>query len=483
MQTIIKKTNGGIILETAGDPQTVSKYATLKIVDSGEIIIQQTQGQSVSIFLDNLETVIEPAGAVAFIGTAADLIVFLNDNFFFDVTGGGALDTGNWIFVRTLAELPSPVVDSTYFAPNGVIYLPADKTYVIAPDSGILDLDGSRLETLGITTIIGGSSETSVITSTGLGNIPLLYSTFTLAMQFVSFADVDTAFVVTGVGVALDWTGVNFVNIPNVGIVYSSANFVFTKGAFINSVGLVFDGVFGTIAIDNSLFQGDGSASNIITITPASQVTRRIRIIYSSFIAAGVTTAIDVDVSAVIPADGYILDSVNFSGAGTYLGGIDHTDNRALFLNNKGIANSSAVSQYYMTGNAVATIGSGLISAGLATPVKVLGTTTSSSFTSKFTNTNNRATYIGAFERFVSITCTFTIEAGNNQQISVYIAKNGVYFVSSRIRTTTNGSGRAEGAMTQLLAAVNTGDFIEAYIGNDSTGGNMTIVDMNMVII
>jgi len=96
MQTIIKKTNGGIILYTTTGvtltPQTLSKYATLKIENTDELIVQQTQGQSASIFIDGLTTIIEGTGIVSWGTTVEDLVVFLNDNFFFDVTGVDAVD-------------------------------------------------------------------------------------------------------------------------------------------------------------------------------------------------------------------------------------------------------------------------------------------------------------------------------------------------------------------------------------------------------
>jgi hypothetical protein len=92
MQTITKTLLGTITLEQNGDVRTLSKYATLKIANRGEIIVQQTQGQSVSIFLNGLDTVIEGTGSVSWGVTAADLVYFLDQYFFFDVSGGGGGD-------------------------------------------------------------------------------------------------------------------------------------------------------------------------------------------------------------------------------------------------------------------------------------------------------------------------------------------------------------------------------------------------------
>lgn len=476
MQTLTKKENGTILLEQNGIVQTLSKYATLKIESRREVTVQQTQGQSVSIFIENLQTIVEPTGAVSWGTTVSDLVNFLNNNFFFDV----GESTGNWVFVEEVDDLPAPVTDMIYFAPLGVIYLEPDTTYVIAVKD--LDLGGARLQTTGKTTIIGGSSETSSITSTGLGSAPLIYSSYTLAMQFLTIKNVSNGYVIEGTSfppVALDWTGVNFENCPNIGVIYTCDNFIFTKGALLNSSNMVFDGTFGTIGFEFSLLQGDGNLGDIIRISPLTTILRRFRIVYSSIIAFGATRGINADLSAVIDPDGYIIKNCNFSGGGSYLGaGINYTDNRALFEDNKGIINSSAVSQYYMNNNAVLTAG-----VGIGTPVKVEGSTLSSLNTIKFNNTDNSAEYTGAFPRFFSVTCTYTIESGNNQQIAVYIAKNGIVLPESKGRITTNGSGRAEGAVSQTTVILETGDIIEAYAENESTGGDFTVVDLNMVII
>lgn len=74
---------------------------------------------------------------------------------------------------------------------------------------------------------------------------------------------------------------------------------------------------------------------------------------------------------------------------------------KALFSNCDGISNSSEISQYYMNNNATATV-----IAATGTPVKIAGTTTSATITSKFTNTDNRATYMGSQTKIFKITAT-----------------------------------------------------------------------------
>jgi hypothetical protein len=383
-------------------------------------------------------------------------------------------NTGNWIFVDKKSKLPAAV--------GGDIILPPDLSLVIC---GTIDLNGDRLVTSGPTTILGGSSETSYLTSTGLDPAQaLIKSDWTLAMQFMSLSDVTKAIDIDGTvnNVALDWTGVNFLNVPFIGKINTCDNFVYTKGAFLGSKEMVFEGTHGTIAFNNSLLSGDGLLGDIVRLDAGTVINRRFRIIYSSIVSFGSTNGINVDAGVLMPNEAFILDTVNFSGrtanATEYLPGLNHTDNRSLFDKCTGIINSGNISQYYMNGNATPTP---IASTGIA--YKAEGITTSAAVTQKFTNTNNRATYIGALSKHFSVTASLSVTSGNNHQIGIYIAKNGIVLPESEIYITTNGAGRAEGAVVQSLVLLENGDYIEVFVENETAVTNITITDLNVIII
>lgn len=389
------------------------------------------------------------------------------EKFRFDQFQSGAT-SDKIVFVGTKDDFPTPV--------GGVITLLPNVTYFI---TGHVDLLGDRLVGSENTTIIGGSSENCTLTSTGLtAGTPLLTTSWTTPIRHISFKDVDTAFSIDGTVnlVALDWTGVNFVNVLNVGTINTCDNFIFTKGAFLNAQGLVITGTVGTVAFNQSLFNASTNTP-IFSIDSSAVITRRFRIIYSSIISVGTETAIDVDVSATIPNEGLILDTCNFAGGGTYLSGVDFQDNQALFVNNVGITNSREVSQYYMNNNATATTVS-----ATNTEYKAEGTTTSGSLTSKFTNTDNRATYTGSIERIFSVTVTMSVTSGNNNQIGVYIAKNGTVIPESETYMTTNGSGRAESTPAQALVTLATNDYIEIFVENATAANDITVTNLNVMI-
>jgi hypothetical protein len=388
------------------------------------------------------------------------------------IGGGSGLSSGNIIFISSVTDLPVAV--------GGVITLLANVTYFIVSD---IDLNGSRLVGASDTTLIGGSSENSTLTSTGLAvGVALFTTEWTTPIRYIAFKDVDTAININGITnapVALDWAGVNFVNVPNVGVINNTANFIFTKGAFLNSKGLRFTGSIGTVGIDTSIFVGDGSVGNIIELDASCIITRRFRIIYSSFVNFGSTMAINVNLNATIPTESYILDTINFSGGGTYLTGVMQTSNDALFKSCVGINNTAVNGQLYMQDNVTATV-----IANTTNFTKILGTTTASVDNSKFTHTNNRLTCDAIISRKYLIQCSLSFSAGNANvcEFGFYDSILGGIRVPSKTKTTANAAGRAENITFFCVVNMNINDYIEIHTRNTSTVTNITVDQMNFTI-
>lgn len=375
---------------------------------------------------------------------------------------------GSPVYVRELSDFPTPS--------SGVITLEDNFVYIIV---GNVDLEGNRLLCGENSTVLGITSENSFLTSTGLGvGVPLLTASSALPMTNITIHDVDTFIDFQGTNTEpMDWTAVNIVNVPNIGTIESPSNFIFSTGAIVNSGKLNFEGTVNTIAFNNSLLTGNGLSGGLINVSESCVINIRFRIIYSSIVIPSSGTGINISDLTTIPIESYILDVVNFSGGGTYLVGLDDTSNKSLFTRNKGIINTSEVSLYYMNQNATATIVS-----AVNTRYKVLGTTTSSPVTSKFTNTNNRATFIGAIAKNFTITATMSVTSGNNNQVGGYIAKNGIVIPSSEVYITTNGSGRAENLVIQTITQLSQDDFIEIFVENATAINNITITDLNVMV-
>ena len=394
-------------------------------------------------------------------------------SFFTENTGfDSAPFSGARVEVLKVSDLPTPI--------NGVITLKENVTYIFLND---LDLNGLRLLGSSDTVILGESSENCSITSTGLDNGIALFTTeWTTPIRHITFEHAGKVLDINGVTnspVALDWTGVNFLNCPNVGIIDSCDNWVFTKGAFLNSKGLVFTGTIGSAAGESSILVGDGLAGNIIELDANCVITRRFRFIYGPFVVFGSTVGINVNISAIIPTESYILDTISFSGGGTYLSGVGSTSNKSLFKSCDGITNTTVNGQIYMQDNITPTV------LALAdTFYKISGTTTASADNQKYTATDNRLTCNATISRKYLIQCNLSFQSGNNKicQFGFYDSKLGAIRQPSKTKSTSNGSGRAENVSFNCVVNHESPNFLEIHCLGVGHSDNITVTDMNFVV-
>jgi hypothetical protein len=383
---------------------------------------------------------------------------------------GGGITDDNLIFINQKSDLPTPS--------GGVITLADSITYFF---TAIVDLTGDRIVCGQNTVILGSSSENCYIKSTGLSSsTALITSNYSLPIRNISFTH-GTVFNLDGDGVttALDWFGINFVNCATVGTIKDYSNFVMGDSAFLNSAGMTFNGSIGTIAFGNCLF--DCSTGGTAIILPSTlTVSRRFRIIYSSFVTLSGESSINVSSSATIGDEKYILDTVNFGGGGTYISGVNQTSNKTLFTNCVGIANTSTRGFYYMVNNTTDTpIGVPNVN----TWVKALGTTTADSNNSKFTHSNNRLTYTGAFNTSFLVSVNTAVRAGaSNQNISIGIAKNGSILTNSEMTIRTSTSNQEHPGSTQYQIDLVTNDYVELFVKN-SQQTDVRVSDLNFSVV
>jgi len=388
----------------------------------------------------------------------------------FSTTISTNIATGNIVFVASKSDLPTAV--------SGVITLLSNITYYI---TDTIDLTGDRIVASQNTVILGASSENCYLKSTGLSSsTALITSVYSLPIRNVSFTH-GTVFNLDGDGVttALDWFGINFVDCATIGTIKDYTNFVMGDSAFLNSSGLTFNGSIGTIAFGNCLF--DTSSGGTAIILPSTlTVTRRFRIIYSSFVTLSGETSISVNASATIGDERYILDTVNFSGGGTYISGVTQTSNKTLFTNCVGIQNTSTRGFYYMVNNTTDTpIGVPNVNVW----VKALGTTTADSNNSKFTHTNNRLTYTGAFNTSFLVSVNTAVRSGaSNQNISIGIAKNGTILTNSEMTIRTSTSNQEHPGSTQYQIDLITNDYVELFVKNNQST-DVRVSDLNFSVV
>jgi hypothetical protein len=373
-------------------------------------------------------------------------------------------NTENTVVVSSLEQFGEAV--------NGVITLADNATYII---SGTIDLLGKRIVCGTNNSIFGYGSENCILKSTGLTSQYLLTSQYSLQLNFVTITAAKAVNLnAIDSDQTLDWVRVNFTNCAEIGIIKDFSNFIGETLGILNSDKFTFDGTIGTIGMTNTIFSGTGT-DKIVILPSTLTITRRFRVLYSSFICTGTATGIDVD-NATIPTEGFILDTVNFSGGATYLNGINNTSNDALILNTKGISNSGNIGQYYMQDNVTATT----ITVE-DTYYKVSGTTTVGQYIEKFTHTNNRLTYVGAFIGYFKVSAFMSVTSGNNNVIAFRVAKNGTTIAQSTSKSTTSGAGRSENIKLSDIVELNTNDYIEVFVTNTSGTNVVTVESLNLI--
>ena len=371
-------------------------------------------------------------------------------------------------YIDSKLDFPTPI--------NNIITLEDNVAYLVLTT---IDLTGDRLVCGQNTVIFGTSSENCRLKSTGLTGTALITSNWSLPMNSITI-EADVALNLdasANANQALDWYAVNFTNCVSCGTVKSYTNFVMESSSFLNSGDLTFDGTFATIAFETTLFENRATKTSIIL--PATlTITRRFRIIYSSFVTLSGETGINASLSATIPNEGYILDSINFAGGGTYLTGIPTTDNKSRIENCRGVNNSANIAQYYFTGNTSETT----ISI-VGTFYKIAGTTSAGSFFEKFDlTTTNRAVYEGVLQGFYRVTVVAAISGGANKLVAMRIAKNGVTTIQSNSVSTTNAGGKAENLVCQDVVSLETGNYIEVFITNNTDTSALIAEDINVII-
>ena len=371
---------------------------------------------------------------------------------------GATIAMPNFIYIESKNDFPTPV--------GGVISLEDNKTYFI---NTTVDLTGDRLVAGQNTTILGGSSENCRLKSTGLSGTALLSSNWTIPIRGLTF-EADVALNLDAAGnsnQAIDWFGVNFTNCNTIGLIKDYANIIWTDCAILEGADLTFSGTIATVGFVTCLFNGI-SGKSIFNIPNGCSITRRFRPIYSSFITLAGETGITVDTSSIVNNDGFILDTVNFAGGGSYLSGIDATSPKALFINNVGILNTANLGHMFMINNTTdTTIGVPNVNVW----VKAAGTTTEGDNNSpRWDHTTNRLTYTGNVRSDFVVTSTATVRAAsNNQVISIGIAKNGTIITDSETTIRTATANQEYPGSSQTVLEMNTGDYIEFFVRNTTS--------------
>lgn len=377
---------------------------------------------------------------------------------------------GTTLFIASRDDLPEAV--------GGVITVPDGWTWVFVAS---VDLEGERIEAEGVAAIVGQSSETTMLTSTGLASGAIIYSEHTLVLRdlLITPPSGTIGTHVDAAAGAYDWEGVNWVGAGQ-GVEIGDAANVVLEGCVwdCGEGGLNVSGELASLVIEGSLINAQAGTYGVQLDTGAS-ITRRTRIEDSVVIVAATATGLDLPTARYGGlSEACILQDLNLSGAGTLVSGITYLNDEARWTGNRGITNTTRTGLISWASNATTT---NIASSG--TYYKAGGTAVASAFNQRFgaTASPHRLTYTSALVQTFEVTATVSISAGNNNIVGVKVYKSGAQIDNIRGRSTTSANNRAEGVTVRTIVEMEEDDYLEVYVTNESSSGNITVTDLALL--
>lgn len=230
-------------------------------------------------------------------------------------------------------------------------------------------------------------------------------------------------------------------------------------------------GVTGTIVQDGAvtgapILDVDGTINNIRNLEDGSGIVANISpengvVLAHNFTQDATGTPIFLNTTADSPTFASLV-----AGSGINL---TSTDN---YVTITSIADE-IYGQVTMQGNSTATT---ITTA--TTPVKVAGTWVAQ-IESNFTgDTTGRLTYDGSTEEVISasVSITFSHAGGGTDDLAVYIAKNGSVITGSKLVRAVTGSSKGN-VGTFFNISMDTSDYLEVFVANDSDTSDITVSD------
>ena len=367
-----------------------------------------------------------------------------------------------YLFVASADDLPDAV--------EGEHILPADTLVEI---SGTVDLGANALRISAGTIIIGRHLSNDILQSSADGVVRADNVDSNVILR-------EFNILATG-GRALDLTGsIDYqLNIFYVGLLGVSAGTITgfdvqaVKSCFVSAAsGLTLDGTTNKIFIDGTPFFEISGAAITLAATLVCSVAD-IRVSFFKFDSPGIGVKAEAGYSVTAGVyTGNLID-----GTAVPLEGLSPSDTNWKMTANTGVRDSRVAGQLSLDAPADTTISE------VDTPTKVDGATSMAALTERLdgSTVDNRLQYTGTEPALVSVQTAVSVEGGNNITGQVMIAKNGEVIAESRGQFKV-GTGDAQvSAATFAVVEMETGDYIETWIENQSNTSNFTLNSMSLV--
>lgn len=368
----------------------------------------------------------------------------------------------NYVLVKSTADLPAPVA--------GVITLVSGTEYEI---NGSITLSSSI--NLNGCTLKGDDSGNDKLIYTGSGALFTGNKTGNIRYLTLTAAS-GSVFNIDALGTPQNMLVQNcfFLGSSSVGTIAGVGGTVFfaTDAYFSNTNGITFQND-NNVVMNNTLW--DASNSNIYERFVGT--FNVIQLLGGDRLTTSANSAKALDISGITSINAGSAKVIMFVGTGTYVVGTftNAWEVEATGLNTQkdGVAG----------GNMYVSVPTATTFAATNTPVKVLGTTTSTNLYRVTSPTNNRLTYSGSKTRSFNVSCSMSItQPSSNRYFSFYIAKNGVVIPESRQDVKVVNSTDQVSLTLGCRALMAPGDYIEVWVANQTATSDVTVQTLNLSI-
>jgi len=367
----------------------------------------------------------------------------------------------NFVIVKSASDLPTPsggiitLVAGTLYQINGTIAL-----------SSQINLNGSKLAGLdAVNDKLVYTGSLAMFTGTSTGSIEWL----TLTAMAGSIFNINGG----GANENLILENCYMVASNSLGTIQGVGGTTYFSNVayFYNTNGITFQN--DSIVLQYDLMW-DGSNHN--TYEKYSGKFSIVQILGGGCVATSTNSAIVVDVSGVTSVGNGSIQSMLFTGTGTYTKGAfsDYWDVESIGI--------STLNDDQATGNCYVTAAVPTSFTGASVPTKILGTTTSTNLIRVTSPASNRLTYTGRKVQSFIVTCALSFVGTNNKNYSFYIAKNGVVLPESGMFTKMNSNGDEQSVPVLCTVTLNPNDYLEVWAENNTDNSSLTVQTMNMTI-